>query len=342
MMARVRTSIACSLLLLLGACKTDDGGSGIIDRGVCDTLIECASDLAPESRDEFIATYGEGGTCWQNGPAQWAACRDACRDSLDAINLIGQATGQTCGTCSSDGDCSSLGAGASCEDGVCVGGEASDGESGGHEASEMGETGEDTADTDTPGCAYPVPEECLRFVDCVGAITPAQRAQVEAEYGENGSCWCGTQAEAQACFATCVSQLDAAIENYPTVAECHPSSCSLDELDPSQPYGPVVNGACPAWNGSPQLPLVEPFGLPGSVCAPPCSGIAQSCPDHTQTAADGTCYVVVNDTNYCVSRCYVDSVQLLPNSTQCQCGAICQPHGGPDAEGNLRGICTFE
>jgi hypothetical protein len=104
----------------------------------------------------------------------------------------------------------------------------------------------------------------------------------------------------------------------------------------------VSNNSCPAWNGASQLPVVNPFGLPGSVCAPACSGIAQSCPNHSQTAAPGTCYLAVGGTNYCVSRCYVDSAVIFPGSAQCQCGATCQPHGPSDGEGNLRGICTFE
>jgi hypothetical protein len=62
------------LLVLLagvvGCSSPGSGGSSIIDRGVCDALIACASELAPESRDEFIAVYGEGGSCWTGGPMQ--------------------------------------------------------------------------------------------------------------------------------------------------------------------------------------------------------------------------------------------------------------------------------
>jgi hypothetical protein len=112
--------------LPLGACK-EGSGSAFIDRGVCDTLIECASNLAPDARDEYIATYGEGGSCWTGGPNQWAACRNACLQALDGLNLIAQVTGETCGTCMSDADCSTLGPNATCEDGVCVGAGMADG-----------------------------------------------------------------------------------------------------------------------------------------------------------------------------------------------------------------------
>ena len=69
-------------------------------------------------------------------------------------------------------------------------------------------------------------------------------------------------------------------------------------------------------------------------------GLGNFCPNHDQTTAVGTCYIVLGDTNYCISRCYVDSEVI--GGTQCQCGATCQPYGGPDGEGNMRGLCTFE
>ncbi len=200
----------------------------------------------------------------------------------------------------------------------------------------------DGDDPTTGGECVEAPEECLRLVECIGEVLPAQQAAVEAEYGADGSCWCGTVDEINACFTTCLEQLDLAIDSFPTETACHPKSCSLEELDPSQPYGPVENGACPEWSGLEQIPLDQPFGIAGSVCSPPCSGVAQTCPDHNQTVAAGTCYLTVGDTNYCVTRCYVNSVDIFPSGTQCQCGARCQPQGGADGEGNLRGICTFE
>ena len=114
----------------------------------------------------------------------------------------------------------------------------------------------------------------------------------------------------------------------------------LEELDTEQPYGKPDNGSCPNWGQSAQLALDNPFGVPGSVCSPKCSGIANYCPEHTQTAADGTCMIQVGNDAHCLNRCWVD--HTVVGGTQCQCGATCQPYGGPDGEGNLRGICTFE
>lgn len=204
-----------------------------------------------------------------------------------------------------------------------------------------GDSGDgDTGDGDGEAGCFDAPAECLRFVECIGAIVPDQQATVEGQFGEDGSCWCGTEQEAQDCYKTCIDQLDTAIENNPTVSACHESKCSIDELDPEQPYGPITNGSCPDWNGKPQQPFDGPLGLPGGYCAPECSGIAMSCPEHTQTSADGTCYLIAGDKSYCVSLCWVDPTVV--GGTQCQCGATCQPYGGPDGDGNLRGICTFE
>src|SRR5690606_13893766 len=216
----VRTASTVSfMLLLLGACKTGgDGGSTLVDRGVCDTLIECASELAPQSRDQFIAIYGEGGTCWQGAPSQWALCRDACRDSLDALNLVGQATGQTCGSCSSDADCS----GAVCENGLCVGGEVSDETSADESSADQADETEE--DTDTSGC-YPPHEICLRFIDCIGQVSPDQHASVQEMYGEGGECWCNDDAQAEQCYSTCVNELEKAIDAFPTAQMCHESWC---------------------------------------------------------------------------------------------------------------------
>lgn len=181
-----------------------------------------------------------------------------------------------------------------------------------------------------PGC-FEAPPECLRFVECIAALIPSQADVIEQVYGESGACWCGTEGEAQECFTTCIEQLDTALDSFPTEPACHEQSCSLDELDPEQPYGPVVDGQCP--EGS--EPLINPLGVPGSVCSQLC-GIG-GCLEHSQTSAVATCYV---PDNWCVTRCWVDP--RVVGGNQCQCGARCQPHGAPDSEGNMRGICTFE
>jgi hypothetical protein len=79
----------------LGACSGSQSGGGLIDRGVCDVLIECASSLAPDARDEYVALYGEGGSCWGVDPQRWATCRESCRQALDAVNLAAELTGQS-------------------------------------------------------------------------------------------------------------------------------------------------------------------------------------------------------------------------------------------------------
>lgn len=193
------------------------------------------------------------------------------------------------------------------------------------------------------GRCWDAPEKCLQWIECAGVLQPDQQSALQAEYGEMGSCWCGTtEAQAQECYKTCVSQLGEAVEQHPTEPLCHGRYCTLDQLDPEQAYGPVVDGACPNYGNSPQLPLQNPFGLPGSVCAPKCGGIAKLCPEHTQTTAAGTCYIQFEGTDYCLPRCWVNPYHFGATGTQCQCGARCQPFGGTDAEGNLRGICTFE
>jgi hypothetical protein len=214
------------------------------------------------------------------------------------------------------------------------------------EPSPSGEAPGDDADNDNGDASqqcWDAPAECLQLLECASVLVPEQLEALAAQYGEGGSCWCdNTEAAAQTCYETCVEQLRQAIEQNPTEPLCHGQYCPIEELDPEQPYGPVSDGTCPNYGNSPQLPLQNPFSLPGSVCAPKCGGIAKLCPDHPQTTADGTCYIAMGDTDYCVARCWVDPMYFGASGTQCQCGARCQPFGGPDGEGNLRGICTFE
>jgi hypothetical protein len=207
-----------------------------------------------------------------------------------------------------------------------------------------GDTGDGDGDP-TGGECFNQPPECARFVSCIGGVAPSQLETVEAMFGEGGSCWCGTEDAAQDCYDVCVEQVDNALASYPTVKECHESYCNLEDLDPTQPFGPIANGACTPYTseqGEPidQVPFMNPVGVPGGFCAPKCSGLANYCPESSQTSAQGTCYLQQGADLYCISRCYVDSEVV--GGTQCQCGATCQPSGGADGEGNLRGICTFE
>jgi hypothetical protein len=205
-----------------------------------------------------------------------------------------------------------------------------------------GEAGDGDGDT---GECFTQPPECEQFVRCISALVPSQMEAVEEQYGPSGSCWCGSEDEAQGCYATCLSELEKALISSPTESACHENVCALEDLDADQPYGPIVDGACSPYisaQGEPieQVPFMSPFGVPGGFCAPECSGLANFCPESSQTSADGTCYISSGGTDYCVSLCYVDPTVI--GGTQCQCGATCQPQGGADGEGNLRGICTFE
>lgn len=117
---------------IFGGCLGDGGGpTPLIDYGSCPALIECAANLAPAARDEYEQAYGPFGTCWSN-VSSWSACRDFCRTTLEALNLVAMATGDSCGTCSTDAECASFGLGAHCDNGLCAGGSGSnaDGETG--------------------------------------------------------------------------------------------------------------------------------------------------------------------------------------------------------------------
>lgn len=200
--------------------------------------------------------------------------------------------------------------------------------------------------TDDDGGCYEQPPECAQFLLCIDAIIPGQGASLEAQYGTDGSCWCGSEADAVACYNTCRDEIEKGKDNFPTVKYCHENWCELDELNLEEPYGPINGGSCDPYLGAdgetmvPQYPVMNPFGVAGSFCTPECSGIANACPEHTQTSATGTCYLIQNNQELCISRCYVNSEAI--GGTQCQCGATCQPQGAPDGEGNMRGICTFE
>ena len=116
-----RIVLASALLassFLLGACPNDD--PVLEDRGVCDALIECANHLAPGTGDAYEDAYGPDGSCWGLGPSAWQGCRDFCLMSLVALNLTATSSGETCGTCSTDSDCTDFGENAECDAGYCT------------------------------------------------------------------------------------------------------------------------------------------------------------------------------------------------------------------------------
>lgn len=212
---------------LAAGCSGDDGSTQLFDYGSCPALIECAADLAPQARDEYEQAYGPGGSCWAN-VSSWSACKDFCRTTLEGLNLIAMATGDSCGTCSSDADCSSFGGGARCESGLCAGGSGSnadDGETGEESEPETDtntdadtDTNEDSNDTadDSDDC-QPVPQACQDFLECIAVVVPG--ADV-SEFEPGGACWCGTTAKANECVDVCIEQLEAAAQAYPNVPEC--------------------------------------------------------------------------------------------------------------------------
>src|SRR5262245_27179476 len=65
-----------------------------------------------------------------------------------------------------------------------------------------GDSGDGDGDSGDGDC-YMQPAECAQFVRCIGALAPGQLETVDMQYGAMGSCWCGTEQEAQGCYNTC-------------------------------------------------------------------------------------------------------------------------------------------
>jgi len=218
--------VAATLGLALGACNDGKGTQGLIDRGSCDVLIECAAALAPDARDEYEQAYGAGGTCWQSGPANWATCREACVMALDAINALGRISGESCGTCSSDADCSEFGAGATCNAGLCSGGDGmAEGESGGDGDGDGGDgDGDDPfAELEAVSILLVVDNsgsmgwhQQLLALDADNLVAPLDAAGIPWRIGitttDNGNPWCQagttTPEGGKLVFSSCRSRLD--------------------------------------------------------------------------------------------------------------------------------------
>jgi hypothetical protein len=135
----------------------------------------CTSSLAPDARDEYVALYGEGGSCWGVDLQRWATCRESCRQALDAVNLAAELTGQYCGTCQSDADCSEFGVGATCAEDYCLPGDPIAGESGGEHS------GDGDGDGDDPWEAIEA-VSILLVVDNSGSMGGIQRVLAENVY----------------------------------------------------------------------------------------------------------------------------------------------------------------
>src|SRR5690606_9449768 len=68
-----------------------------------------------------------------------------------------------------------------------------------------------------------------------GQIVPAQYDAVQAMYGEGGACWCNGDDQAQECYGTCVTELEKAIDAFPTAQMCHQSWCRSRISIPTSP-----------------------------------------------------------------------------------------------------------
>lgn len=196
------------------------------------------------------------------------------------------------------------------------------------------DTGFEAGPSETAGeCQLPLPV-CTVVLDCVEVVAPDALAELEAQFGESSDCWCSGDGAAAACAQACQELLGGIVTTEPA---CQLDSCPLEELDPRQPYGPVVDGVCPDYNNGPQQPFINPLGLPGSFCAPIHGGITDYCPDHEQTVAKGEGYLIGPDNNsYCALLCTLD--HQVGDGPQCPCGARCQPVGSQEG----KGICTWE
>jgi hypothetical protein len=82
-----------------------------LDRGVCDRVEQCLYDTG-EAVTAFLAVYGEGGTCWEEFPAE--ACRQDCRAMLDPFHTSECPETPSCCHCEGVEDCTDHGEDAAC------------------------------------------------------------------------------------------------------------------------------------------------------------------------------------------------------------------------------------
>ncbi|MDC0716945.1 hypothetical protein [Nannocystis bainbridge] len=70
-------------------------------------------------------------------------------------------------------------------------------------------------------------EICQRYLACIAEVSPGGLPEAQMGFGENGSCWQGSDAEAQLCIDACRSALEMYNELFPeemTCAQCHADS----------------------------------------------------------------------------------------------------------------------
>ena len=195
-------------LLVVACARQDADGSGPLDRGQCDALIECAASLAPDLREAYEQSYGPAAPCWTNGPEVWAACRDACAENLDALNAM------------SDENCSLLGGDTSTDGG------GSDGGSGGWDNEPCDGVGfYENCSFDSNCCGYATEAErvCRNWPLTNGACTVA--------CSDDSDCppdplWVAATFECSqgGCLLSCTEDTDCPEANTCWLDHCYPAS----------------------------------------------------------------------------------------------------------------------
>lgn len=251
--------------MLAGSCaaESDTQADPILDRGACDVLVQCAELLSPALVTEYEETFGEGGTCWAQGPTHWQTCRETCAAAIEAINIAGLATGDTCGICESDADCADFGDGFVCEGELCVAGQG-----GGDDEADVGEEGGLPSDLDGVSLLF--------VVDNTGSMASAQQTLAETAFDlvsqldaagiswrlgvtttdDGGNPWCGstTPEAGQLVHTACTQRLgDFEFSNTDSAAACT-SVCSASGI-PRLPSTTVSTGS-----SSLERPWIESAG----------------------------------------------------------------------------------
>lgn len=91
-------------------------------------------------------------------------------------------------------------------------------------------TGGSTETGNTPGLNH---EICNRYLACVAAVAPGSLPMAQQGFGEDGTCWQGTEAEMQQCIDACkagLAQFHTTSPDEPDCALCQGNAdCGTDE-----------------------------------------------------------------------------------------------------------------
>lgn len=61
---------------------------------------------------------------------------------------------------------------------------------------------------------------CQRYIACISVVAPAQLPEAQMGFGDNGTCWQGSQTDAQLCMDACEAGLTMFNELFPEEAKC--------------------------------------------------------------------------------------------------------------------------